>query len=156
MIEWVTVGTVGVLLNKYHNNELAVSMTESSTGTMCIHIVPEKVPPSGFGNLTIFAGSDEQLRTGLLSILDQGYQFTTASVRVTCSIQQLRLRDAKQTIIECLLKRKPTIFELQKVIADAGIALNYQIDKHPAIFGNKGSNSQFDSPGTKPAVGEAQ
>jgi hypothetical protein len=136
MNEWVTVSTVGLLLNRYHNNELPVSMTSSSTSTMCVHILPEVVPTTGYGSLTIFARTDEQLRDELLSLINQGYQFTVGSVRVTCSLHQLRLRESKATLIDCLLKRNPSTFEVEKVISAAGIALNYQIDKHPAVFGN--------------------
>ncbi|HUV06814.1 MAG TPA: hypothetical protein VMX75_03725 [Spirochaetia bacterium] len=40
-------------------------------------------------------------------------------------------------MVDKLLSNNPTPFDIQKVISECGIALNYQIDKNPVIFGKK-------------------
>jgi hypothetical protein len=133
MPDYVNHGSVNLLIGMYHANKLQFSLTESSTATSCIHVLPEKSPPGGFNSLTVFVHDDGQLATELHSLVDQGYCFTVGSVRVTCSIWQLRLRDAKQTLLEKLLIQTPTPFDVQKVVSDSGIALNYQADKALAM-----------------------
>ncbi len=130
--------SISVIINKYHDYTLPVSMTESCTATSCVHIIPDKVPSKGFANLTVFFQNDNQFKTELMSLYDQGYEFSFGSVRVTCSVHQMRLRDAKEVLLRNVLEKNHTTYDIQKVISNCGIALNYQIDKNPVVFGNKG------------------
>jgi len=120
----------------YKSGTLPESITESSTATNCIHVIPESYPTNGYSSFTIFTSYEDQIETELRSFFQQGYVFNVGNVCVTCSIHQNRLRDAKQNLLTVVKKIKPSVYELQKIILELGVALNIQIDKDSKVFGN--------------------
>jgi hypothetical protein len=92
---------------------------------------------SGYPSFTIFVNTEKQLADELTGYLMQGYVFDVGDATVTCSIHQNRLRDARRDLLALLTASQRSVYQLQTVISNLGVALNMQIDKHPSVFGNK-------------------
>ena len=117
------------IIKKYHQNQLDPIMTNSCTASSCLQVVPHFVPQNHADQILIVYKNDDALFLELKALFLQGYKFSDTDIKITQSIHQHRIRMAKEYLINNILGKNPTPFEIQEVVSQSGIALNLQIDK---------------------------
>jgi len=128
---------VGGIIDRYHKRKLHQVVTESCTCGNALFISPQQIPPAGNSSIIIFAQNDSQMSFELLSLFDEGYYFEPKDVQCTRSLHQSRLHDAKELLISNVLINNPSVYDINRVISDMGIALNMQVDKNYLIYNQR-------------------
>jgi len=81
-------------------------------------------------------GDEYSIKRNLEYIVQSGFKFNKNCIKLTCSIHQNKLRQAKTLLIKGISTSRFSLQEKLDTIGNSGIALNLQIDLDPIVKGN--------------------
>lgn len=122
----------------YFNSGMPEELAKSSTGTACIYIVPQFVPPNSPPTLTFPVFNENQAKKQVVEYQKQGYVFNKDNAKRIANPHLQNLIDGGKKLIEEILSIEfPTILEKMNTINLLGTALNNQVDQHKDVYGKK-------------------